>query len=120
MTDFSYSLMKRAHYLLSLDPEVNEDDALSVLPPPRGNHRSFVSAVNRGGGLSVIVFAINVSVFIVFAFIVSTIIVLHCFDYRIHCFHIVLTVKIMLKVCRNIIISKMWNYEIIVFTLFVD
>ena len=82
--------MKRARYLLSLNPEVNEDDALSVLPPPRGNHRSFVSAVNRGGGLSVIVFAISVSAFIVFAFIVSTISVLHCFDYHIHCFHIVL------------------------------
>ena len=71
--------MKRARYLLSLNPEVNEDDALSVLPPPRGNHRSFVSAVNRGGGLSVIVFAISVFAFIVFAFTVSTIIVFALF-----------------------------------------
>ena len=82
--------MKRARYLLSLNPEVKEDDALSVLPPPRGNHRSFVSAVNRGGGLSVIVFTISVFAFIVSHLSFSHILFSHCFDFRISCFHVVL------------------------------
>ena len=82
--------MKRARYLLSLNPEVNKDDALPLLPPPRGKHRSFISAVNRGGGLSVIVFAIIVLHLLFSHLLFSQLLFSQCFNSRIDCFRIVL------------------------------